>query len=254
MPNLYILAGCNGAGKTTASKTVLPEIWNCCEFVNADNIAAALCPAAPESVAFEAGRMMLERINFLIDQRADLSIETTLSTRSYVYLIKEARQKGYKITMLFFWLNSPEMAIERVVTRVEKGGHNIPADVVRRRYGRRIQNLVNLYREICDSWMVVNNMFENPEVIAEGRFLERESILNEELWNFILDQKKVYDTVKEPEVHYHTNMSERIIESIRKAVYHLIIEAANKDQSLVVADKKGSFGRVPAKELLKRIK
>lgn len=250
MPDLYMLAGCNGAGKTTASKTVLPEIWNCSEFVNADSIAAELCPDNPESVAFEAGRMMMQRINYLIGEKADFSIETTLSTRSYVSLIKEARSKGYRITMLFFWLKSPEMAIKRVAARVKQGGHNIPVDVIKRRYGRGLQNLVGLYREICKNWKVVSNMSKVPEIIAEGHFLENEKIRNEELWNIILNQKKGYDSVSEPETQYEDLMSERILESIRKAVYELIVAAAGKDESLVIADEDGNVRLVPAIELL----
>lgn len=106
MPNLYIIAGCNGAGKTTASYTVLPELLNCNEFVNADNIAAGLSPFNPESVALEAGRIMLQRIDELLNKEVDFAFETTLSTRSYVSLIKRAQQKGYEVNLLFFWLSS----------------------------------------------------------------------------------------------------------------------------------------------------
>src|SRR6476646_3698443 len=113
MPNLYIIAGCNGAGKTTASYTILPEMFNCKEFVNADSIAAGLSPFNPESVAFEAGRIMLQRIHQLKNEKVDFAFETTLSTRSYVPFVKEAKTDGYKITLLFFWLNSPEIAKER---------------------------------------------------------------------------------------------------------------------------------------------
>src|SRR4051812_36097704 len=108
MPNLYIIAGCNGAGKTTASFTILPEILHVKEFVNADSIAAGLSPFNVESVAFEAGRLMLQRIQQLMEGKEDFAFETTLSTRSYVALIKQARTNGYKITLLYFWLISPD--------------------------------------------------------------------------------------------------------------------------------------------------
>lgn len=138
MPNLYIIAGCNGAGKTTASYTILPEILNCKEFVNADSIAAGLSPFNPENVALEAGRIMLHRIYQLMDDNVDFAFETTLSTRSYVPLIKKAQQKEYVVTLLFFWLNSSELAKQRVAKRVSNGGHNIPADVIDRRYTRNL--------------------------------------------------------------------------------------------------------------------
>lgn len=93
--NLYIIGGCNGAGKATASYTVLPEILNCKEFVNADEIARGLSPFNPESVAIEAGRLMLQRIDYLLEKDTSFSIETTLSTKSYVNLVKRAHEKGF---------------------------------------------------------------------------------------------------------------------------------------------------------------
>jgi predicted ABC-type ATPase len=120
MPNLYIIAGCNGAGKTTASLTILPEILNCREFVNADNIAAGLSPFNPESVAIEAGRLMLSRIHELMKTGVDFAFETTLATRSYVSLIREAHQIGYRVTLLFIWLDSPETAMQRVADRCKR--------------------------------------------------------------------------------------------------------------------------------------
>ena len=118
MANLYVIAGCNGAGKTTASYTVLPEMLNCKEFVNADSIAAGLSPFKPESVSFEAGRIMLNRISQLIGEKVDFGFETTLSAKSYISLIKNAREAGYEISLLYFWLSSPEFAISRVAERV----------------------------------------------------------------------------------------------------------------------------------------
>jgi len=118
MPDLYIIAGCNGAGKTTASYTVLPEILHCREFVNADSIAAGISPFNPESVAFEAGRIMLNRIDQLIREKADFGFETTLAARNYLSLIRTAREEGYRITLLYFWLSSPDFARQRVAKRV----------------------------------------------------------------------------------------------------------------------------------------
>ena len=122
---LCIIAGCNIAGKTTASFTILPEILDCKEFVNADEIAKGLSPFQPEKVAIEAGRIMLNRINELILENQNFAFETTLATRSFKKKIIEAKDKGYHVTMLFFWLESSELAKERVKTRVAEGGHNI---------------------------------------------------------------------------------------------------------------------------------
>ncbi len=118
--DLYIISGCNGAGKTTASYTVLPEILHCKEFVNADEIARGLSPFNPESVAIDAGRLMLQRIEELLSRNETFSIETTLATKSYINLVRRARNKGYRIKLLFLWLKTPELAICRVAERIQE--------------------------------------------------------------------------------------------------------------------------------------
>lgn len=145
MPHLYIIAGCNGAGKTTASYTVLPEMLGCREFVNADEIARGLSPFNPGSVAIEAGRLMLQRMDDLLSEGTDFAFETTLATRSYVRFIEQAHAKGYFVTLLYFWLPTPQQAVERVATRVREGGHDIPREVICRRYRMGLKNLTALY-------------------------------------------------------------------------------------------------------------
>ena len=142
---LYIIAGCNGAGKTTASISILPKILECREFVNADEIAKGLSPFNPEGVAIEAGRLMLQRIDYLIEQDSSFSIETTLSTRSYSRLVERAHEKGFRVQLLFFWLPNPEAAVARVARRVCEGGHNIPVEVIKRRYRSGIENLFSIW-------------------------------------------------------------------------------------------------------------
>ncbi|MET4143135.1 zeta toxin family protein [Pedobacter sp. UYP1] len=187
MPDLYIISGCNGSGKTTASHTILPEILNCMEFVNADNIAHGLSPFNPESVALESGRIMLKRIRELMVARVDFAFETTLSTRSYVSLVKQAQQAGYKVSLLYFWLGSPELAIARVAKRVSKGGHHIPADVIRRRYYRGIYNLYKLYMPVCNQWTLIANMDLSPQVIAKYDSSGK-MILNRDTWDAIIQK------------------------------------------------------------------
>lgn len=182
MPELYIISGCNGSGKTTASYTILPEILNCMEFVNADNIAYGLSPVNPEKVAFESGRIMLQRISELMVAQVDFAFETTLSTRSYVSLVKQAQRMGYRVSLLYFWLGSPELAIARVTKRVRNGGHYIPADVIRRRYYRGIYNLHNLYMPVCDQWTLIANMDLSPQVIAKSDSAGK-MILNKKIWD-----------------------------------------------------------------------
>ncbi len=191
MPDLYIVAGCNGAGKTTASYTILPEMLQCKEFVNADNIAAGISPFNQEKVAFEAGRIMLQRINELLSLKETFAFETTLSTKSYISLIQRAKQAGYKITLIFFWLSSPAMAETRVEKRVLNGGHNIPKDVIHRRYYRGIQNLVQLFIPVCDYWLVVDNSNE-MQIVAEGEANFDSNIKNHDIWGIISNQANGY--------------------------------------------------------------
>ena len=175
-PTLYIIAGCNGAGKTTASMTVLPEVLHCREFVNADEIAKGLSPFRPEEVAVQAGRLMLERIDRLLTRGETFAIETTLATRSYAGLVRRAKAAGYTVMLLFFWLPSPEMAEMRVAQRVAEGGHDIPREVIRRRYWLGLRNLLEIYAPEVDVWSMYDNSLHqepivlNNEVVDYGKF------------------------------------------------------------------------------------
>ena len=183
--NLYIISGCNGAGKTTASYTVLPEILNCREFVNADEIARGLSPFNPESMAIEAGRLMLKRIEELLSRDETFSIETTLAAKSYLNLVHRARSKGYRVNIVFFWLRTPELAILRVAERVQLGGHNIPEDIIRRRYVAGITNLFRLFMSEVDYWSIYDNS-EQPRIkIASGSKGKEIEVFNKELYKSI---------------------------------------------------------------------
>jgi predicted ABC-type ATPase len=184
MPQLFIIAGCNGAGKTTASFTLLPEVLGIQEYVNADEIARGLSPFRPESVAVEAGRIMLSRIKELMNSNTDFAFETTLAAKSYVSLITEAKSMGYEIHLIFLWLESAEEAIQRVEDRVASGGHSIPTDVIRRRYTRGLVNFFKVYSKITDEWMFVNNSGGSPVLIANRR-KRNSNIFFHELWHSI---------------------------------------------------------------------
>jgi predicted ABC-type ATPase len=183
--NLYIIAGCNGAGKTTASFTILPEILDCKEFVNADEIAKGLSPFQPEKVAVEAGRIMISRINNLLEDELSFAFETTLATKSYKNKILLARNKGYTVTLLFFWLQTIDLAKERVATRVLEGGHNIPKDVIERRYINGIKNLFSIYMPIVDELMIFDNSQMKSELIASKSTMSSLIVLNEQKFNFL---------------------------------------------------------------------
>ncbi len=189
MPKLFIISGCNGAGKTTASYTILPNMLNCCNFVNADEIARGLSPFDPESASIQAGRIMLARVEELLNEQQDFAIETTLATRTYVNLVKKAQSRGYKVTLLYFWLNMPSLAVERVKLRVESGGHNVSEDSIRRRYDMGIKNLIHLYIPICEYWMIIDNSSE-PEIIGEGGKDITTKIHNKTLFNQLINYER----------------------------------------------------------------
>jgi predicted ABC-type ATPase len=187
MPKIIILAGCNGAGKTTAAYSILREVLEVIQFINADEIAKGLSPFAPESVNFEAGRIMLHRLKELAGSGEDFAFETTLATRTFVPFLNDCKEKGYQLELLFFYLDNPELARERVNTRVAAGGHNIPDEVIIRRYSRGLANFLNLYVNLCDQWGLYNNSTGIPVLIAKG---EKDSIKEIELkqdWAKILE-------------------------------------------------------------------
>ncbi len=166
-PNLYIIAGCNGAGKTTASFVVLPELLGCREFINADEIAKGISPFNPESVAITSGKIMLERIHHHLEDRVEFGFETTLSSKSTDDIIMKAKQFNYRIFIVFFWLNNVQLAIERVVQRVNEGGHHIPEETIKRRYSRGIRNFKNVYQELANVWLLIDNSKPNFEIISQ---------------------------------------------------------------------------------------
>lgn len=187
--NLYIIAGCNGAGKTTASFTILPEIIECKEFVNADEIAKGLSPFQPEKVAFESGRIMLKRITELLVHNQNFAFETTLSTKSYKNKILEAQEKGYTVTLLYFWLQNIELAKARVKMRVSEGGHNIEPEIIERRYFRGIENLFKIYLPIVDGAIIFDNSNGKHELLAEKTVDGRLNIIDSIKFNALKNIK-----------------------------------------------------------------
>lgn len=243
MSKLYIIAGCNGAGKTTASYTVLPEILECREFVNADEIAKGLSPFNPSSVAIEAGRLMLKRIGELLSAGVSFSVETTLSTRSYINLIQQAQNQGYSVSLIYFWLNSPELAIERVKQRVANGGHDVPAPIIRRRYRSGLENFSVF---ICLAWII-----GCLRTIAAHRVLlwrtpsvwEMRSISI--IKNFLL-KSEVMSTEEE-----YKELSAKLRYGLELAEQRLIEETARREGTLCYGRPDGKVVRISATELLK---
>ena len=182
---LYIIAGCNGAGKTTASFTILPEVLDCKEFINADEIAKGLSPFQPESVAMQAGRIMLARMDELLQKGETFAFETTLATKSYKQKIEWAQANDYEVTLLFFWLDSPNMAKKRVAQRVAEGGHSIPSETIERRYHNGIANLFAIYIDMVDICYIFDNSEGRKELIAQKERHKDIVIYNNDKFNLM---------------------------------------------------------------------
>ena len=187
MARLYIISGCNGAGKTTASYTVLPDLLNLHTFVNADEIADELSPQEPEREMIRASRLMLERVEQLIERDEDFAVETTLATKSLAGMISRAQHKGYMVGIFYFWLKSPELAIKRVAMRVAAGGHNIPTDTIVRRYRQGMENLRRIYLPLCNYWVLIDNSDKRGKWVAEGGLSTATRIYNKRIYNLILN-------------------------------------------------------------------
>ncbi len=168
MPRLFIISGCNGSGKTTASYAVLPEMLSCSEFVNSDEFAKSLAPFSPEKAYVGASRYMLLKTRRLLERRSDFCIETTLATRSLLKMIKDAQKMGYYVTILYFWLNSPDLAVLRVRSRVAAGGHNIKEETIRRRYHVGLHYLFRDFMPLCNHWILYDNSSGALSVVAES--------------------------------------------------------------------------------------
>lgn len=181
MKNVYVIAGSNGAGKTTFARTFLPEFVHCPRFINADLIAQGLSPFAPERAAMTAGRLVLRQIQEFARQGVDFGFETTLSGKSYVGWLKKLKSLGYDIHLFFLWIPNAELALSRIHERVIEGGHTVPEADVRRRFHRSVLNFFSLYKPLLSSWMIFNNSGLRPDLIAKGNN-EKVEILNRDLF------------------------------------------------------------------------
>lgn len=183
-PNLIIVAGPNGAGKTTAAANILVGALPVQEFVNANIIAKGLSSFQPESVAFDAGRIMLQRLHHLTAQRANVAFETTLASRTFASWIKTLTPTGYEFHLLFFWLPSANMAVARVRTRVLEGGHHVPEETIRRRYETGLRNFFRIYRPLAASWRFYDNSVRGERrLIANGARGRADVVFDQDLWN-----------------------------------------------------------------------
>lgn len=184
-PRAIILGGINGAGKTTASRALLADTLKVMSFVNADVIAQGLSGFSVEEVAIEAGRVMLERLRTLVERRADFAFETTLAARTYAKWLRDIVAAGYSTHLFYFWVRDAEFAVARVATRVRAGGHDIPPETVRQRYGRSIRNFFELYMPHLTTWKVYDNTDGDYRLIAEGGTGWADFVYDETTWELI---------------------------------------------------------------------
>jgi predicted ABC-type ATPase len=167
-PTVVVIAGPNGAGKSTAAPFLLKQALGILEFVNADQIATGLSAYSPETVSFEAGRIMLKRLHELAEANVSFAFESTLSSRTFALFLSRCKARGYKVQIFYVALPSAELAVNRVALRVKLGGHNIPQADIERRFQRSLHNLYTLYLPLADRWKVLDNASGILKPIARG--------------------------------------------------------------------------------------
>jgi predicted ABC-type ATPase len=187
-PIVVVLAGPNGAGKSTAASALLQGALGVAEFVNADAIAGGLSAFNAEGAAMAAGRVMLTRLKALAAQPTSFAFETTLASRSFAPWLREVQASGFAVCLVFLWLSSPDLAVQRVAERVAVGGHDIPADVIRRRYTAGLRNFFQLYRPLASMWRFYNASGREPRIIARQVDGDRVRVYDKRSWERLLAQ------------------------------------------------------------------
>ncbi|HVF54504.1 MAG TPA: AAA family ATPase [Pyrinomonadaceae bacterium] len=192
IPHVIAVAGPNGSGKTSRAPKVLRELFGLTDYVNADVIAQGLSAFRPETVAFDAGRVMLRRLHKLSAARQSFAFETTFAGRAHARWIERNKtESGYEFHIMYLWLRSPELAVQRVRQRVRQGGHDIPDEVVRRRYASGVRNFFGLYRPLANSWgLYDNSVYNNPHMVAIGGENMETRVFDEQVWRQFCEAAK----------------------------------------------------------------
>ncbi len=188
--NVYIIAGSNGAGKTTFAREFLPDYVHCPHFINADLIARGLSPFYPQSAVIKAGKLVLQQIEEFTNRGVNFGFETTLSGKTYLNYFKNLKKQEYKLRLFFLWIPDTQLALARIKNRVSHGGHNVPNKDVKRRFKRSIDNFFNLYLPLADTWLLFDNSEKKPKLIAKRDNLHID-VRNEILFQKILNSTGV---------------------------------------------------------------
>ena len=222
-PQVVVVAGPNGAGKSTSAPHLLRDALKVEEFVNADVIAQGLSGLHPERVAIQAGKIMLKRIKALAEQRKDFAFETTLSTRSFAPWLSSIIETGYEVHLNYVWVPAPELSIARVAERVRQGGHYVPDDIVRRRYGKSLNNFFHLYRPLATTWFFYDNSAQGDlRLVASGSRDQVDQIIDSDTWYTVMPQQAA---VREEPAPYSTPEFERKQAAVTRAMAEAIHDA-----------------------------
>lgn len=242
-PNVYIIAGSNGAGKTTFAKRFLPHYAGCAHFINADLIAQGLSPFDPDRASARAGRLVLELIREIAGQKRNFAFETTLSGRTYASMIRRLKVVGYGIHMFYLWIPSVELALDRIKKRVQNGGHSVPEAVVRRRYQKSLRNLFSLYVPLVDYLEILDNSSQVPRTVfcKEG---EEVTVVDEVVFSVIragaakpsvaMEERRRAKPMKIKEERYQWPPATDAERALREAVAEVIEEYRRTGTPLVV--------------------
>lgn len=184
MPKAIIIGGPNGAGKTTASRRLLLEVDDCIEFVNADEIARGISPYNPDGAAVQASKLMHKRMHELREKKTSFAMETTMASRSFGPFLRDCKAMGYFVEAYYFMVESPEFSIARVAQRVALGGHDVPPDVIRRRFWAGAANFIHLYIPVADDWVCYYSGVTPPQLVAE-KGLRGPDVKDESRWKLL---------------------------------------------------------------------
>ena len=241
MPNLYIIAGCDGAGKTTVANTLLPEMLNCRELVNAGSILAGLSPSNPEREVIEAGRITLNRIEQLLQRGEDFAIETTLAGKCYVGVIKKAQSNGYKVSLIFIWLNTPQLARQRMAVA---GCKQVSDEIITRRFMRGRYNLHSLYIPVCNFYTIITTDIGEPDQVKTR---EAGQITK------AVDSSGLLVNAKLKMSPENIALRDKMLKGATEAYKKLLTTSIENNRDLVVADEEGNIQHIPAIELQKKL-